>query len=217
MKTNSADTLLFLRAWASNPLRVAAVAPSSDALATLMTCEISDETGPVIELGPGTGSFTRSLLARGVPERDLTLVEVGPDFAHLLSLRFPKASILCIDAAELRRYDYCQTGKAGAVVSGLPLLSMQPRKIMAIVVGAFSQMRGGGALYQFTYGLRCPISPLILDRLGLKATRIGGTFRNVPPAAVYRITRAPISPSTIFSARSRGAARSFIGAITSSR
>jgi hypothetical protein len=27
----------------------------------------------------------------------------------------------------------------------------------------------------------------ILDRLGLTATRIGGTFVNIPPAAVYRI------------------------------
>jgi phosphatidylethanolamine/phosphatidyl-N-methylethanolamine N-methyltransferase len=29
----------------------------------------------------------------------------------------------------------------------------------------------------------------ILDRLGLKATRIGGTVRNLPPASVYRISR----------------------------
>jgi hypothetical protein len=32
---------------------------------------------------------------------------------------------------------------------------------------------------------RCPI----LDRLGLRARRIGGTLCNLPPASVYRISR----------------------------
>jgi hypothetical protein len=30
----------------------------------------------------------------------------------------------------------------------------------------------------------------ILDRLDLKAVRIGGTVRNLPPASVYRISRS---------------------------
>jgi phosphatidylethanolamine/phosphatidyl-N-methylethanolamine N-methyltransferase len=35
----------------------------------------------------------------------------------------------------------------------------------------------------------------LLDRLGLKATRIGRVVANVPPAAVYRIRRRPSRPS----------------------
>ena len=50
-------------------------------------------------------------------------------------------------------------------------------------------MRPTGSFYQFTYGPRCPVPRPILDRLGLKATRVGGTIRNIPPASVYRITR----------------------------
>jgi len=57
------------------------------------------------------------------------------------------------------------------------------------MAGAFAYMRPGGAVYQFTYGPRCPVSRPILDRLGLKAVRIGGTVRNLPPASVYRISR----------------------------
>jgi phosphatidylethanolamine/phosphatidyl-N-methylethanolamine N-methyltransferase len=66
---------------------------------------------------------------------------------------------------------------------------MPPRKIMAILLGAFGYLRPGGSFYQFTYGPRCPVPRPILDRLGLKARRIGGTVRNLPPAAAYRITR----------------------------
>jgi hypothetical protein len=50
-------------------------------------------------------------------------------------------------------------------------------------------MRPDGAFYQFTYGPRCPVSPLILDRLGLQAEHIGRALANLPPAGIYRISR----------------------------
>jgi phosphatidylethanolamine/phosphatidyl-N-methylethanolamine N-methyltransferase len=185
----ASDVLSFFRAWANNPLRVASIMPSGVALARLITRDVTTETGPVIELGPGTGVFTYALLERGVAERDLTLVEFGSDFARLLEIRFPEAHVRQMDAARLREAALFQTATVGAVISGLPVLSMPPRKVLAILTGAFGYLRPGGAFYQITYGPRCPIPKAILDRLGLKATRLGSTLRNVPPAAVYRISR----------------------------
>jgi phospholipid N-methyltransferase len=183
------DALRFFRAWVADPLRVAAVAPSGEALARLMTQEIRPADGPILELGAGTGAFTRALLARGVRESDLTLVEYGSDFMRLLQLRFPQARVLWMDAGHLANYTMFDGAGAGAVVSGLPLLSMSPRKVIAILSGAFGHMRPGASFYQFTYGPRCPVPRAILDRLGLKATRVGRTIRNLPPAAVYRISK----------------------------
>lgn len=183
------DYLRFFRSWVANPLTVAAVAPSGQSLARLMTAEISSAHGPVLELGAGTGAFTQALLDRGVAEHDLTLVECDPDFVGLLQRRFPQARVLRIDASRLAGQLAFHGATIGAVVSGLPLLSMPPRKVMRILSGAFGYIRPRGAFYQFTYGPRCPIPRTILDRLGLKATRIGGTVRNLPPAAAYRITR----------------------------
>jgi phosphatidylethanolamine/phosphatidyl-N-methylethanolamine N-methyltransferase len=183
------DHFQFLRSWIADPLRVAAVAPSSVSLARLMTREIMPSGGPVLELGPGTGAFTRALLARGVAEGDLTLVEYGPDFAQMLQRRFPQARVLTMDAAHLAGHALFPEANVAAVVSGLPLLSMPPRKVMAILSGAFAYLAPTGGFFQFTYGPRCPVPRPILDRLGLKARRIGGTVRNLPPAAVYRISR----------------------------
>ncbi|MFG1345028.1 methyltransferase domain-containing protein [Xanthobacter autotrophicus DSM 431] len=183
------DILTFLRSWAAEPLRVGAIAPSGNALADLITRDIVPETGPVIELGPGTGVFTAKLLDRGIAEADLTLVEFGSDFARLLQLRFPDARVLWMDAARLRTVAFAAQQSVGAVVSGLPLLSFSPRKVIAILDGAFRQLRPGGAFYQFTYGPRCPVPRPILDRLGLRATLMGRALLNAPPAAVYRITR----------------------------
>jgi phosphatidylethanolamine/phosphatidyl-N-methylethanolamine N-methyltransferase len=182
-------SLSFFRAWLKAPLRVAAIAPSSSGLADLITSEIGRDTGPVIELGPGTGVFTQAIIARGVSENELALVELGSEFSAALRQRFPRVQLLNMDAAHLHRVDLFSGWPAGAVVSGLPLLSMPDAKVFAILRAAFAAMAPDGSFYQFTYGLRCPVERRVLDRLGLEAERIGGTFANLPPAAVYRLRR----------------------------
>jgi phosphatidylethanolamine/phosphatidyl-N-methylethanolamine N-methyltransferase len=186
-----ADIISFFRAWLADPLGVAAIAPSSEALASAITAEITPDSAPVIELGAGTGVFTQALLARGIPENKLALIDYGSDFARLLQFRFPAARVLWMDAARLKDTELFGGERAGAVVSGLPLLSMPAKKIIAILDGAFGHMRADGTFYQFTYRPRCPVPRCILDRLGLKAIRIGGALANMPPAAVYRIGRRP--------------------------
>lgn len=190
------ETLTFCRALVSDMGHLGAIAPSGTALAELITSEIRHDSGPVLEFGPGTGVFTRALLANGVREEDLTLVEYRPDFAKLLQQYFPEARVLRMDAGNLHTQDLFRNGSVGAVVSGLPLLNMSPRKVVSILAGAFGYMRPCGAFYQFTYGPRCPVPRTFLDRLGLRATCLGHTLANFPPAAVYRISkREPLARS----------------------
>lgn len=185
------DVFSFLRAWVTDPGTVGALAPSGGSLAKLMASEITSASRPIIELGPGTGVFTRALLDRGLRQEDLTLIEYQSEFVRLLKRRFPKARVLSMDAAALHLNELFQNAPVGAVVSGLPLLNMSPRKSIAILAGSFSYLRPGGAFYQFTYGPRCPVPGSCLDRLGLHATRVGRALLNVPPASVYRIRRRP--------------------------
>jgi phosphatidylethanolamine/phosphatidyl-N-methylethanolamine N-methyltransferase len=154
-----------------------------------MTGEIGRHSGPVVELGPGTGVFTRALLKQGVREKDLTLVECCHDFAEILRRQFPEARVLQMDAGHLRRHEFFPEGAVGAIVSGLPLLNMSPARILTILQRAFRWMRPGGAFYQFTYGPRCPVPRRCLERLGLMATCTGRALVNLPPASVYRIRR----------------------------
>ncbi|UGV28683.1 SAM-dependent methyltransferase [Rhodopseudomonas boonkerdii] len=189
---SAADILPFFLAWIRDPLRVAAVAPSGPAVAALIAQEISADTGPVIELGPGTGAFTRALLRRGVRPQDLTLIEYGSDFIPLLQRRFPGVRVLWMDAAWMTKERLFEGAPVGAIVSGLGLLTMPPEKVLMILSGAFAYLRPGCAVYQITYGPRCPVPDAILDRLDLQASCIGQTFRNLPPASVYRISRRPL-------------------------
>ncbi len=194
---SSFDPVSFFLAWLAAPRRVGAVAPSSDALAKIITRDIGETTGAVVELGPGTGAFTDMLLKRGVRQEDLTLIEYGSEFIPMLQLRFPGIRVIWMDAASLGSSGVFKPGEIGAVVSGLPLLSMSPRKVMAILEGAFAVLRSGGAFYQFTYGVGCPVSRPILDRLGLKAVRVDTAILNLPPATVYRLTRRIPRPTRL--------------------
>jgi len=186
------DRWRFFKAWRANPLQIAALVPSGAALARIVTSELSPETGRVLELGPGTGVFTRAILARGISEADLTLVEYEEAFANLLTERFPEAIVLQMSAASLMGDPRFQQSGFGAVISGLPLLSMSSRTVLKILKGSFAALKDDGAFFQFTYGPVCPVPRRLLDRLGLKATPIGGTFANIPPARVYRISRRSI-------------------------
>lgn len=185
--TSSLDRIRFLTAWLGNPLSVAAIAPSSKALAQLITRDIDAQTGPVLELGPGTGVFTQALLDRGVAEHDLTLVEYDDGFARLLKRRFPQANILNIDAAELADAHRSPSALFGAAICGLGLLNMKQAKVEAILRATFMRMRSGAPLYLFTYGRHCPVPEAMLQRLDLDASRVATIRRNIPPASVYRI------------------------------
>jgi phospholipid N-methyltransferase len=185
------DSLVFLRAWLRDPRSMGAVAPSGPALARLITANIDHLDGPVIELGPGTGVFTRALIARGVPARQLALIEADPAFADALARRYPQARVLSMDAAMLgETRPLFGARKASAVVSGLPLLSMPADKVAAIIAGAFAQqLSENGSFYQFTYARRCPLPRGLLEKLGLEAERIGCALLNLPPASVFRFRR----------------------------
>jgi phospholipid N-methyltransferase len=185
------DSMVFLRAWLRNPRSIGAVTPSGATLARLMTAQVSQLGGPVIELGPGTGVLTRALIARGVPPHRLALIETDPHFAAALSRRYPSATILRMDAAQLGQTEpLFGDERACAVVSGLPLLSMPAAQVAAIVQGVFErQLREGGMFYQFTYGPRCPLPAALLKQLNLQAHRVGSALFNLPPAAVYCISQ----------------------------
>jgi phospholipid N-methyltransferase/membrane protein DedA with SNARE-associated domain len=184
-----ADWLQFVLAWLRNPGAVAAIAPSGRALAELITREIGAGTGRVLELGSGTGAFAAALLARGVDEGDLTLVEQEEGFARLLARRYPRSTVLASDAETIGGREDHPAGRFGAVVCGLGLLNMPVEQVERILVAAFAQSRADAALYLFTYGRRCSVPLEVLGRLNLDAQRIGATCRNLPPASVYRLSK----------------------------
>lgn len=182
------DTRLFLRELLRKPGQVVALAPSSADLGRAMTDRIGPHTGRVAELGGGTGTFTRAILARGVKPADLTVFELNPEFVAHLRQSFPGVTVLQAGAETVGTG--CAPG-IGATISGLPLLSM-PRELQrAIVGGAFSVMRPGGIYVQFTYGPKPPLLDALRAELGLTVEKGRKVWGNLPPARVYIYSRQP--------------------------
>lgn len=199
--------MTFLGSWLRRPLRVASIAPSGRQLARLITDRIEPGGGPVLELGAGTGAFTAELLAKGVPADQIYAVEMDDRLAQLLSERFPNVNVVEADAFRLSQNGLAMPDCFAAAISGLPILAMSPQERIRVLAGVFRRLRPSGALYQFTYGPRCPFSAPMMARLGLRAHRIGGVVRNLPPASVYAISRGDEAPAFIAAGNDRAAYR----------
>lgn len=184
----------FFRQWLKNPLRVAAVAPSSAELAAAMIAELPDDARRVIELGGGTGAITRALLDAGIRDEDLLVLELNEELHAHLHVRFPRVPVLLGDARELPRLaaeqGYLSAGKADAIVSGLGLLTMPHPLQRDILRAAFDCLHERGVFVQFTYGPAAPVADAVARSLGLRVRRGDFVLRNVPPATVYVYDKA---------------------------
>lgn len=192
----------FFRQWLKNPLAIAALSPSSRILAREMINQLPEHPGRVIELGGGTGVFTRALLERGVAPGNLLVVELNTELHRLLREQFPHVKVIRGDARELQaiidREAFGQDHGVDAILSGLGLLSMSRSTQRSILSAAFSVLGTNGRFIQFTYGPASPVSRELLSELGLHSVRAGVAWRNVPPAAVYVYTRkSSISVSAV--------------------
>ena len=178
------DEVRFLRSWIEKPLHMGAVMPSGKVLARTMAAFVDKEArGPVVELGPGTGAITTALLAHGVEQSRLVLVEVNPTFCALLRERYPLATVVQGDAYSLRDTLWNVLKEpASAVVSGLPLVTKPMLTRLKLVRDAFSAMSPGAPFVQFTYSVAPPI-PKTLPGVSTEASE--RIWMNLPPARVW--------------------------------
>ncbi|MDR7124002.1 methyltransferase domain-containing protein [Pseudotabrizicola sp. 4114] len=154
-----------------------------------MTQGLTATSGPVIELGPGTGVFTVALLRRGIPAAQVAVIEASESFATALALRFPRVAVIHDDAAHIRHVSPFGSGGADMVICGLPLLSVPLAKVLRIVAECMTVLKPDGDLRLVTHGQRCPIPAAMLSRLGLVARRRTFGPLNTPPASVYAVVR----------------------------
>jgi phosphatidylethanolamine/phosphatidyl-N-methylethanolamine N-methyltransferase len=178
------DEVRFLRSWIEKPLHMGAVMPSGRVLARTMAQYVNvDSSGPVVELGPGTGAITNALIERGIDQKRLVLVEYNPGFCALLRDRYPQAKVVQGDAYKLRDslWDVLSV-PASAVVSGLPLVTKPMLTRLKLIRDAFLALAPGAPFVQFTYSVAPPI-PKSLPGVSTEASE--RIWMNLPPARVW--------------------------------
>jgi phosphatidylethanolamine/phosphatidyl-N-methylethanolamine N-methyltransferase len=190
------DNLSFLKLWLRKPASLGAMLPSSKSLASAMAEQIDPSApGAVIELGGGTGSITAALLDSGIAPGNIVVLEREAALCRLLRKRFPEVRVMRGDARDLARLlARAEIHQVKTVVSGLPLLSMPLGVERAVIAAAFKVLPEDGALVQFTYGPRAPVSRAIARGLDIVGERADWVLDNLPPAAVWHYRRRAALP-----------------------
>ena len=172
-----------------SPRTVGAVMPSSRALARAMVAHL-DLSGDasVVELGPGTGVFTRELAQRLGPQARALAVEIEPSFVAALQNRFPRVEVVCASAEQLT--DLLEVRgmlPVDHIISGLPFASLPSSVTTGILTAVVGSLRPGGTFTTFQYlnGYPTPLAGAFRRDMTMRmgeppARRV--VWRNVPPA-----------------------------------
>lgn len=184
--------LLFWRRYMHRPLGVGGVAPSGSSLARAMVETLApSDKDVIVEIGPGTGPFTRALLAAGVAPSRLILIEFDPEFVRHLRERFPGVTVVQGDAAQLPQLLKEQGhDKVPKILSGLPLRSMPEGVRIAISRAMATSLAAQGSLVQFSYFIAPPLAEAEVKACGLTGRRVKTVMANIPPAFVWRYSKA---------------------------
>ena len=168
-----------------HPRRIGAIAPSGKHLAAKMMMPIDFSSAKVIvEYGPGTGSFTRELVARRRSDTVLILIEQNEAFCEQLRASYGSLPNLFIrhGSAEnvSRHLEACGVHSADYIVSGLPFSSLPAAVSDRILNAAKPALGQEGRFITFQYSL---VKKKFLEQY-FQITDCWRVVKNLPPAYV---------------------------------
>jgi phospholipid N-methyltransferase len=205
-----ADYGIFLKQFVEQFHTTGAVMPSGKPLAAALCRFVGSSSTPqrILEVGPGTGAVTTTLVERMRDEDHLCLIEINQTFVTHLKTAFKerpplRAKAHRVDVIHGRLEDLKDDGRYDLIVSGLPLNNFSVEAVAQILDGFGRLLKPGGVLSFFEYiALRS-----VRSRVGSKEDRErvraisgllhrmldGGEIRrdwvwpNVPPAWVHHV------------------------------
>ena len=142
------------------------------------------KTKVIVELGPGTGVFTRRI-AKKLPKNVVLLVfELNEEFYLQLKNEFYQSNIMIIhDSAEnilmyLKEHNFdC----ADVVISSLPLSNFKEDLRSSLLNNIYESLSDAGKFIQFQYSLQSKKALMSL----FQEVKIDFTALNIPPAFVF--------------------------------
>jgi len=188
------DYRLFYSQFRSNFSTTGAIAPSSPHLAKAIVLPLSQRSWrpvSVLEVGPGTGSFTRQILHHLRSGDSLDIYELNPKFYSFLIKSLDRrhlsaAGVRCrIYNADIRtlkeqtQYDF--------IISGLPFYAFEPETVSQILAIYMDHLSPTGVLSYFEYVLTPEfkakfLKPAERDRL----IRVAKTVRSFAQKYEYK-------------------------------
>jgi len=181
----------FFREFIKNFQDTGSLVPSSPQLARKMVkvARVS-EVKNVLELGPGTGAFTKEI-QRTLPKGANYLgIELNEAFVASLRTQFPD---MHFEQAAVQEFDYTpymRDGGFDAIVSGLPWANLPEPVQTALLDQIFKVLKPGGIFATFVYagihlGPRGTKFRRLLTRKSRRLELTSTVWTNLPPAFIY--------------------------------
>ena len=210
MSTKLADYGIFLKQFFEQFHTTGAVMPSGKSLAAALCRFVGTSHAPqqILEVGPGTGAVTTTLVERMRDEDRLCLIEINQTFVTHLRTAFQERPSLhakahCVDVVHGRLEDLKDDARYDLIVSGLPLNNFSVEAVEQILDGFGRLLKPGGVLSFFEYiavrsmkswvsskdereRLRA-IGSLLHRTLDSREIQRDWVWPNVPPAWVHHV------------------------------
>ncbi len=190
-------TVPFFEQFIKNPVSVAAVAPTSRRMASVLADSAGvQDAGLVVEFGAGTGAITRVIAEKLPAGCRFVSIEINQEFISHLRENEPALPVIEGSATDARSIIERETGErqCDAIVSGLPLAAFNEELQDAILEETYQALRPGGRFVNISY-IHSPFLPRgktlktkLLEKFP-QVWRSKITWPNVPPAFGYICVR----------------------------
>lgn len=168
---------------------IGSISPSSNYLAEKMLENVAfDKCKTIVEIGPGTGVFTKKIIEKLPKDAKLIVFELSTLFFERLSLELNDPRIILLnESAENLNKHILQLGieNVDVIISSLPLSNFPLRFVVRLFKQINSILTKNGKYIQFQYSLG---SKAIIER-NFSTVGISFTPLNLPPAFVYTCSK----------------------------
>jgi phosphatidylethanolamine/phosphatidyl-N-methylethanolamine N-methyltransferase len=179
------DKKTFLQQFWSNKKMIGSMRPSSRFLTEKMLENVNFNTSKVIvELGPGTGVFTKKIVEKMAPDAKLLVFELNDNFYNFLKSTIIDDRVILIHDSAEKVQEYLTMHNlhaADEIISSLPFANFPDELRENIISKCYECIGEKGKFIQFQY------STQLKNYLKMLYKEVNITFTplNFPPAFVY--------------------------------
>ena len=182
METRTAFFYKFL----VSPRKIGSITPSSAYLTRKMLAGVDwQAVNSIVELGAGTGTFTKYIAAHKRPDCPALIVEQDQEMRRRLALLYPGLRYGSQAEKLPQLLQEHQLTGVDCLISGLPFAAFPASLRNQILRCAYEALNPGGQFIAFQY------TPLLYPYLKrqYRQVRLGFEPRNLPPAFVFTCTK----------------------------
>lgn len=181
---------MFLLNYIRHPKTTGAIMQSSNALAQVITeCANLKSANNIIEIGAGSGAFTKEILRKKSPNAKFFAVEINPNFARELKGKFPNLDIALGSAKDLSAMmKERDMESADIIISGIPWSFLSIREQSIMLKSVHNALKDGGYFNTFAYHSPLPSAKIFRRKLYKTFSEVRkskSVVLNIPPAFVY--------------------------------